>query len=175
MATEIEYERTFLAAGLPAEIAGETGALMHDIMIPDTARHPHLRLRQRGETYVITKKVPARDDDLTEMIEETIPLEKAEFDALANSSTKNVVKYRYNVIIDGYPAEVDVFDEKLKGLVLIDFEFASNREKAAFKTPDVCLADVSQEEAFAGGLLAGKSYEDIEPILKKYEYKRIAI
>ncbi len=175
MAKEIEYERTFLAKRLPDEIRGIDGVLLHDIMIPDTIRHPHLRLRQRGDAYVITKKYPIDDGDKTEMIEETIPLDKIEFEALQKCSTKDITKYRYNVTIRGYSAEVDVFEEKLQGLVLIDFEFGSSAEKDAFVVPDICLADVSQEEMFAGGMLAGKSYEDIESTLKKYDYGRISI
>lgn len=173
MATEIEYEKTYLAKQLPEEVAGSEGVLLYDIMVPDTVRHPHLRLRQRGDSYTITKKVPLHDNDSTEMLEETIALEQAEFEAIKICSTKDIVKRRYNVTIGGYPAEVDVFEEKLQGLVLIDFEFASSAEKDAFIAPDVCLVDVSQEEMIAGGILAGKSYEDIEPVLKQYNYERI--
>lgn len=175
MAKEIEYERTFLARHLPEELSGVEGVRMHDVMVPDTVRHPHLRLRHKGEMYVITKKQPVDAADSSEMLEETIPLDKEEFNALAGCSRKDIVKRRYNVTIGGYAAEVDVFGEKLQGLVLIDFEFGSNAEKAAFQVPAVCLADVSQEETLAGGFLAGKSYEDIEPVLKKYGYKKVEV
>lgn len=173
MAREIEYERTFLAKHIPQEIVGEEGTLLHDIMVPDTVRHPHLRLRQKGSKYVITKKYPLRDGDITEMVEETIPLDKEEFEALKKCSTKDIVKRRYNVAIDGYPAEVDVFEEKLRGLVLIDFEFSTSADKDAFIVPGVCLADVSQEEMLAGGILAGRSYDEIEPTLVKYGYGKL--
>lgn len=173
MAKEVEYELTFLAKAIPTEIKGITGELIRDVYVPDTAPHAHLRLRQRGETYVITKKVPAHGADASEQTEETIPLEKEEYDALATCSTKVVAKRRYKVVINGYPAEVDVFEEQLTGLVEIDFEFGSSEEKAAFVVPEVCLADVTQEEAFAGGFLSGRSYSDIEPVLDNYGYKKL--
>lgn len=173
MAREMEYERTFLVKWLPLEIDGIEGSLLHDVMAPDTVPHPHLRLRQKDEMYVITKKVPVHGSDLSEMSEETIPLEKVEFEALAKSSKKDIVKRRYNVAISGYVAEVDVFEGKLHGLVTIDFEFKSSDEKNAFVAPSICLAEVSQEEMLAGGILAGKSYGDIEPTLNKYGYERI--
>ena len=173
MATEIEYELTFLAKKIPDEIKGVNGIPMHDIMVPDTVPHPHLRLRHQGDSYVITKKVPVQSGDSTEMIEETIPLEEVEFEALAKSSTKDVIKTRYKVDIGGYPAEVDVFGGKLKGLVLIDFEFSSNEQKEKFIMPDVCLANVSNLEFIAGGFIAGKSFEDIEHELDKFGYKRL--
>lgn len=175
MSKEMEYELTYLAKYLPAEIEGLAGEYVRDVYVPETVQHAHLRLRQRGETYVITKKVPAAGTDSSEQTEETIPLEKEEYEALAACSRKVVAKWRYKVMIAGHMAEVDVFDEQLKGLIEIDFEFASREEKAAFVPPEVCFADVTQEEAFAGGYLSGKSYEDIEPVLKKYGYNKVEV
>ena len=70
-------------------------------------------------------------------------------------------------------AEDDVFVENLAGLVLIDFEFDSIDEKSNFRMPSMALADVTQEDCIAGGLLAGKKYSDIAPELNRFEYKRI--
>ena len=39
--------------------------------------------------------------------------------------------------------------------------------------PDFCLVEVTQDEVFAGGVLAGKKYSDIEKDLRKYKYKKI--
>ena len=39
--------------------------------------------------------------------------------------------------------------------------------------PKSMLADVTPEEFIAGGMLAGKRYEDVEGELLKYGYKRI--
>ena len=75
--------------------------------------------------------------------------------------------------IDGSKAELDVFTGKLAGLVLIDFEFDSLDAKASFTPPDFILADVTQEDFIAGGLLAGKSYEDIAPELARFSYQRL--
>ena len=175
MAKEIEYELTYLANKIPDEIKGMKGTLIRDVYVPETISHAHLRLRQKEERYVITKKQPIKNGDSSEQLEETILLEKDEYKALASCSRKVVAKRRYNVKLGGIPAEVDVFEERLKGLVEIDFEFSSAKEKQSFVPPAVCLADVTQEEAFAGGYLSGKSYEDIEPVLKKYGYKRLLV
>ncbi len=172
---EIEYELTFLARALPLEISGLKPKRLIDIYVPeDMSVHPHLRLRQKGNSYEITKKQPVADGDSSTQVEITIPLKKEEFDTLATSSKRSVVKDRYKVIIASRPAEVDVFRDKLEGLVLIDFEFASQKEKAAFKAPDICLADVTQEAFTAGGLLAGQSYANIAAELKKYGYTSIS-
>lgn len=70
-------------------------------------------------------------------------------------------------------AEIDIFVDGLKGLVLMDFEFNTVKEKSDFKIPDIALADVTQEDFIAGGLLAGKTYNDIAPELKRFNYKQI--
>jgi CYTH domain-containing protein len=86
-----------------------------------------------------------------------------------------VQKNRYKVTISGRPAEVDVFTGELNGLVVIDFEFDSPEEKAKFQPPTCCLADVTQEDFIAGGLLAGKSYQDIATDLERYNYKPLSV
>ena len=83
------------------------------------------------------------------------------------------VKDRYNVVIEGFPAEVDVFQEELEGLVLIDFEFDTVEDQKKFVVPAICLADVTQEEFLAGGILSGKKYADIAQQLERLHYRAI--
>jgi CYTH domain-containing protein len=175
VATEIEYEKTYLARRLPEGLNLGNSVLVRDVYIPESADHASLRLRAKDGDHVITKKTIINGTDSSTMREDTIPLELEEFMALSKCSSKEIVKRRYSLRIDGHDAEVDVFGEKLQGLVLIDFEFASEEEKDLFVMPEICCADVTQEEAIAGGYLAGKTYEDIEPILKKYSYNQLEV
>lgn len=73
----------------------------------------------------------------------------------------------------GCPAEVDVFQGKLKGLVMVDFEFKDEDHLAKFTKPREALAEVSNVDFLAGGLLAGKSYDDIRPQLAKFGYEPV--
>jgi len=173
MATEIEYERTFLLKSLPEGIENAKSVLIRDVFVPDTVRHPHLRLRQRDDSYVITKKVPVAELDSSIQYEHTIKLEQVEFEALAGCSSKGFLKRRYFMNLAGRPAEVDVYLEELRGLVVIDFEFDDESSKDKFETPDFVLADVTQDEVLAGGYLAGKSLEDIMPKLEQYGFKKL--
>lgn len=169
--TVIEYELTFLAREIPPEIRNSLPNRLVDVYIPENATHPHIRLRRKGNTYEITKKVPLAADDLSEHSEQTIPLEQAEFESLTSGHGRLIEKDRYNVVIEGHPAEVDVFSGKLEGLVLIDFEFSLAADKQAFTPPACCLAEVTQEEFLAGGILSGKSYADIEANLTRFAYQ----
>ena len=173
MNQELELELTFLVKELPESIKTVKPTRIVDIYIPNTPGHSHLRLRQKGEKYEITKKMPVVEGNASEQIEQTILLTKEEFVALSSCSKKRVVKDRYNIMIEGKMAEIDVFVDELKGLVLMDFEFNTVEEKSAFKMPGVALVDVTQEDFIAGGLLAGKTYNDIVLELKRFNYKQI--
>ena len=140
MSRELELELTFLAKEIPEGIKDVIPTRITDVYIPDTTKHSHLRLRKRDNLYEITKKTPVKDGDASEQIEQTTPLTKDEFEALINCSQKRVSKDRYNIIIEGHNAEVDVFQDQLKGLVLIDFEFKNYFRKILIQNTEYCLS-----------------------------------
>lgn len=168
----IELERTFLIKHVPAGLQESLSKKMCDLYIPANERHPHTRIRQNGDAYEFTKKRPI-DNDPSKQIESTVYLTKDEFDSLKKSDAKQVSKQRYFYGEDGYSYEVDVFEGPLKGLVLVDIEFENEEAQAEFIMPDWCLREVTHEECIAGGMLAGKSYADIEHTLEKLRYRPI--
>jgi len=118
----------------------------------------------------MTKKEPANGPDSSEQTEHTIRLSEQEFSSLKKVPGKTVRKIRYAYSSDGQLAEIDVFQDDLAGLVLADFEFKSRKKKEAFRPPDFCLVDVTQDDTIAGGMLCGKKYSDIENHLKDLGY-----
>jgi hypothetical protein len=70
---------------------------------------------------------------------------------------------------------VDIYFEALEGLAVIDFEFENDEDLEAFTMPSICLADVTQEKMLAGGMLAGKSYQDLRPTLDRYNYRPLKV
>jgi len=84
-----------------------------------------------------------------------------------------VHKIRYQYYYEGKMGEIDIFQGSLKGLVIVDFEFKTVKEKDSFNMPNFCLVDVTQEKITAGGMLAGKTYRDIEKELKKFNYVKL--
>lgn len=172
----MEFELTFLAREMPPEIKGNSGELLTDTYFPETGvRHPSLRIRQRGDVRELTKKIQLADGDASAHRELTVPLTREEYSGLAGDNKRTVSKVRYAVSIGGYEAEVDVFQGALAGLVLIDFEFPNEDEMRAFVPPAVCLADVTQEEFIAGGVLAGKCYDDLKEQLGAFNYQPIQV
>lgn len=173
--TETELELTYLAKELPADLATKPNKQLVDVYYPSEDAHPLLRIRQKGDSYEITKKVMANGTDSSHMLEHTIKLTRQEFDALTAAPGKRVAKRRYDYEYQGRKAEIDVFEGELSGLVVVDFEFADRDDQLAFQTPDFCLADVTQEAFIAGGKLAGKSLADIQDDLDRYNYQQLHI
>jgi len=177
---EIELEKTFLLKNIPADLKTCPFIEISDIYVPSTVNHPILRIRKRGDKYEMTKKAPINENDSSEQYEKTIPLSKEEFSELSSLPGKRLRKTRYycpwkNDKVKGERAEIDIYLDNLEGLATADFEFDSAEDKNNFKMPDFCLADVTQEEFCAAGLLAGKKYEDIELHLERYHYTKIKL
>lgn len=172
---ELELEKTYLARQLPAGLLECRSEVIRDLYMPESADHPILRLRQRGDRYEITKKIPVEGADSSRQNEHTISLTPEEFQALSHSPGRLAAKRRYYCTIEGHEAEVDIYEENLAGLVIIDFEFADEQSLESFIAPSICLADVTQEAFAAGGVLAGKTYEEIEPVLQRYGYEKLSM
>ena len=168
-----EFELTYLPKSLPEGVWSAPSKEMLDIYIPAAAEHPILRIRKSGSKHEMTKKQPVSEGDASHQIETTIPLTAEEFADLERLPGRRIYKARYAYTENGVEYEIDVFQQSLRGLVLVDVEFASAEEKAAFKAPDWILADITQEKFIAGGMLCGKSYADIEEKLKTFGYNKI--
>jgi len=150
----IELEKTYLAKYLPEGLKNCRSKKIIDMYLPENAEHAKLRIRKNGDRYEITKKEPITESDCSEQEESTISLTEPEFNGLKEVSNKTVVKTRYYYEYEGKTAEFDVFEEKLQGLVLIDVEFTTTKEKDLFEMPDFCLKEITQEEFIAGGVVS---------------------
>lgn len=113
------------------------------------------------------------EGDASRQEESTIILTREEFDALSSLDGKRIHKIRYYYDHKDLKAEFDVFQESLAGLVMVDFEFQSVEDKDRFIIPDFCLADVTQEKFLAGGMVCGKSYDDLVADLDRFDYKKL--
>lgn len=163
-----EFELTYLAKELPAGFSTDLPSKeIADIYIPESAQHAVLRIRKNGDSFEITKKQPVSGTDSSHQTENTIPLSREEFNDLHSVPGKRLRKIRYCYTEDTVAYEIDVFQDDLRGLVLVDIEFDSNKSKAEFTAPSWLLIDVTQDAFTAGGVLCGKKYTDLEPELTK--------
>lgn len=171
----IELERTYLLKTIPKDLTKSNFKEIIDIYIPKNSNHPVLRIRKNGNKYEMTKKQPVHGKDSSKQEEQTIILSSEEFESLNNIDGKKVHKIRYNYEYNNKVLEVDVFQEELQGLILVDVEFENEEDMASFEMPDFCLIEVTQEKTFAGGMICGKSYIDIEKKLNEYKYNKLIL
>lgn len=168
----LELEKTYLAKYLPKGLEKSPKREIVDIYYPVSAKHAVLRLRKNGTKYEMTKKTDTGEDK-SKKLEETIPLDLAEYEAIAKAPGKKVSKIRYYYPYAGLTSEIDVFQDGLLGLIEVDFEFKTVEDLKDFQMPDFCLVEVTDEDFLAGGMLCGKSYKDIKKNLKRLKYKKL--
>jgi len=171
----IELERTFLAKYLPTDLDKCHKKEILDIYYPFDSVHPVLRFRKKGGIAELTKKFPVEEWDASHQHEFTIELDDGESKIFEEVRWKRVRKMRYYYDYKWKVAEFDVFLDDLSWLVLIDFEFSDLEEKEQFSMPDFCLVEVTQEKFIAGGMVCGKTYDDIFDDLETFEYKRLFV
>jgi len=169
----IELEKTYLIKKLPENLKDCRFKEIIDLYLPESSKHSVLRLRKNGDRYELTKKEPVHGTDSSYQEEQTIILTEIEYNTLNELRGKKVHKLRYYYDYNGRIAEIDVFQDLLKGLIMVDFEFKTMEAKDSFEMPEFCLADVTQDVFTAGGVICGKCYNDIEKELKKYNYSKI--
>ncbi len=168
----LELEKTYLLKFFPQNLKSFPYVEIIDLYIPKSSHHPTLRIRKTNEKYEITKKQPAKDS-ASEQIEKTISLSRSEFNSLKKINSKKIHKIRYYYKYKNQNSQIDIFQDSLKGLVLVDFEFDTKKRKDDFKIPNFCLLDVTEKKFMAGGMLCGKNYKDIETKLQKLNYKKL--
>ena len=166
----IELELTYLAKSLPTNLTELKSKKIIDLYVDNVTDHSDLRIRRNGDKFELTRKTPVDDGDASKQTEVTIPISKTEFESFLPVKARKVEKTRYYLEHGDRTAEFDVFKGDLSGLVVIDFEFNSEEEKDSFEMPDFCLEDITQETFIAGGVLAGKTYSDIESELNRFNY-----
>lgn len=157
---ELEIEKRFLVPEnkveqIKSQIIPNSKVIMNDIYIPNGNAHKDLRLRQKGNKYMITRKRPIKDGDSTTMLETTIELSEYEFNALSGGIETNVEKERYVVNISNWKGELDIFTGRHVGLVIVEFEFQNEADLAEFEqNNNLNLVDITNIEWLAGGRLA---------------------
>lgn len=157
---ELEIEKRFLVPQdkleiLKSHIVPGSKTNMNDVYIPNGDAHKDLRLRQKGEKYMITRKRPVKEGDSTTMLETTIELSEWEFAALAKGIESNVEKERYQVDVSEWRGELDIFKGRHSGLIVVEFEFQNEADLADFEAnADLGLIDITNIEWLAGGRLA---------------------
>lgn len=161
----IEIEKTFLVKNIPTNLSSYKSFKIKQGYL--SSSHPALRIRQKGDIFELTKKIPLVAGDFSSNEEINIYLTKYEFDKLWPLVEKSLEKTRYLIPLgNNLTAELDIFEGKLTGLNFVEVEFFSEEEMNLFQKPGWFGQDVTQEDFSANSFLAGKTFVEIEKYTK---------
>ena len=121
--------------------------------------NPTIRIRKFNEEYCITYKsrgADNKDDNVIVNNEVELPLTKESYEKLLRKIDYSVVeKTRYIIPLkDGLKAELDIFEGKLKGLILVEVEFETKEMSKNFVEPMWFGDNVSSDRRYKNLFLA---------------------
>lgn len=146
----MEIEKKFLPSNLPEDLNQYTH---HKIEQAYLNTSPVVRIRKQDDEYYLTYKgggMMARE-------EYNLPLNEKSYNHLLKKADGNIItKTRFLIPInDGsLTAELDIFEGKFSGMVLIEVEFQSVEQADAFQKPDWFGEDVTYDKKYHNSYLS---------------------
>lgn len=147
MGKEVERKWVLQALpGFPAELEVEEEAIVQAYLVTNPGE---LRIRRKGGKCFITVK----GDGTISRDEWEARLPDWAFEQLLNGSACRLTKTRYTV---DDQLELDVYEDRLTGLVVLEVEFGSEEAALVFTPPDWCpvIAEVTDDPRFKNKNLA---------------------
>jgi adenylate cyclase len=149
----IEIERKFLIKKLPDNLDSYPKKKISQGYLNTS---PVIRIRSEDNKYFLTYK----GNGLIKHTEYNLPLDKISFDKLIQKCEGFIIyKTRYIIPLKGYPAlkaELDVFEDTFKGLVIVEVEFEDEQSAGLFIPPDWFGEDVSLDKNYHNSNLSIK-------------------
>ncbi|MBQ7077577.1 MAG: CYTH domain-containing protein [Lachnospiraceae bacterium] len=114
----------------------------HEIMQGYICKDPVIRVRLEDDNMYLTVK----GKGLLTREELNLPLSKEAFDDLIKKTDgKYIRKTRYLIPYNTHTIELDVFHEKLEGLMVAEVEFETVEDANAFIAPEWFIEDVTDD------------------------------
>lgn len=111
-----------------------------------------IRARIKGVRGFLTIKGKTTGISRSEF-EYEIPVEEAE-EIVSSFTDKHIRKLRYEIVVGSHTWEVDVFEGKLRGLVIAEIELNSEEEK--FELPNWVTQNVSADPNYYNAVLINR-------------------
>jgi CYTH domain-containing protein len=152
----IERERRFWLKELPPQIVACPVRRITDKYLENS----RLRLRKvednQGNIIALklTQKYPLESASPYHRLITNLYLNPSEFEQLNLLVGDTLIKQRYRYEWKGFQFGVDVFADKLSGLVLAEVEAATDEELFRLPVPDFACEEVTESAFFTGGNLA---------------------
>lgn len=145
----MEIEKKFIPKDLPEDL---DNFKHHKIEQAYLNTAPVVRIRKQDDDYFLTYKgsgMMARE-------EYNLYLNKESYDHLLTKADGNVItKTRFLIPIhDGLTAELDIFEGKFAGMLLVEVEFESLEQANSFVPPEWFGDDVTNDKRYHNSYLS---------------------
>lgn len=145
----MEIEKKFIPKNLPENLENFKHHKIEQAYLNTT---PVVRIRKQDDDYFLTYKgsgMMARE-------EYNLYLNKESYDHLLTKADGNVItKTRFLIPIhDNLTAELDIFEGKFAGMLLVEVEFASVEQANSFVPPEWFGDDVTNDRRYHNSYLS---------------------
>lgn len=154
----MEIERKFLVKELPEKLNQYKCKVIEQGYL---CRKPTLRIRKSNEDFILTYKSDFGINDSVErtakvLNEVEVPLGREGYEHLKEKLDGYLIaKKRYLIpLTDELTAELDIFEGRLKGLVVVEVEFKDEEAANSFCPPEWFGEDVSLDSRYTNGNLS---------------------
>lgn len=150
----MEIERKFLVPSPPPHLTKARGKQIRQGYFSLCSKNVEIRLRQIGSEHVLTIKAGQGKV----RIEEELPLSKQRFQLLRPLVRDAwIVKTRYKLPCNGHVIELDVYQQRHRGLITADVEFKTLSDSRQFKPPAWFGREVTGNRKYANETLAHRN------------------
>lgn len=159
-----EIERKFLVKELPGNL-GQYEKVKIGQGYLNTMSEPTLRIRQKGDEFFLTYKFTSQEEkkknyNICTEYELIITKEaynhlKTKIDGYLISKVRYFIKLKDNLV-----AELDIFEDNLKGLKIVEVEFENEDLANSFTVPNWFGREVTKDKKYRNAYLALHGLED---------------
>lgn len=165
---QVERERRYLLLGRVAGISPIRNLLIQDRYFDEST----LRLRRieeegKSTVFKLGQKIRVGEDRPLKIAHTTMYLSENEFDLLAALPAKVLEKQRSIFPLGELHFAIDEFRGELAGLLMLEVDLGAEGSTHPV-LPFEELIEVTLDERFTGGELAGRSSEDLGLLLTEY-------
>lgn len=171
----IELELAWLVIYLPKDLKRYKPVEIIQAYLENTneTNISNIRIRKQGDKYQCTKKFYVGSHEETgQNREETIEISKKRFEELLKTTDKIIYKKRYKYPLEnGLIAEIDVYEKKLNGLIVVEVEFKSVVILENFQKPEWFGKEVTDSKGIYPPSIVNLTIEEINKINNEYIQK----
>ncbi|MBQ7761071.1 MAG: CYTH domain-containing protein [Clostridia bacterium] len=146
----MEIERKFLVKEIPCLDGCEKSEIVQGYI----SLTPETRIRKRDNQYYLTVK---GEGDVVREETEKLVSEKEGKELFSKVESALIEKTRYLINIGSYIAELDIYKNRLQGLIVVEVEFETEADANSFVPPDWFGEDISKNKEYRNKVLAYKS------------------